>query len=114
MIVDWTYTLSQGGGGGGGYSGLIIMLGLMFAIMYFMIIRPQKRKQKEHEELLKRLKSGDRVVTAGGIHGIVQTVKKNTVLLKIDEKSRIEMSMGSITQVVRDEDEKSEDEEEKK
>ncbi|MGM9768005.1 MAG: preprotein translocase subunit YajC [Candidatus Cryptobacteroides sp.] len=68
---------------GGGMS-LWIMLALMFIVMWFFMIRPQRKQQKELEKFRKELKRGDKVITSGGIYGTVDEVKEKTVLLKVD------------------------------
>ena len=68
---------------GGGMS-LWIMLALMFVVMWFFMIRPQRKQQKELEKFRNELKRGDKVITSGGIYGTVDEVKEKTVLLKVD------------------------------
>lgn len=63
---------------------LWIMLALMFVVMWFFMIRPQRKQQKELEKFRNELKRGDKVITSGGIYGIVDEVKDRTVLLKVD------------------------------
>jgi len=83
------------GGGGGGLIGLLPIL-LIVIVFYFLIIRPQSKKQKETQRMLAELKKGDRVVTIGGIHGTVQSLKDGSVILKVDENCKIEFSRGAI------------------
>ena len=73
---------------------------LIIAIFYFFIIRPQNKKQKETENMLKALKKGDKVVTIGGIHGTVYAVKENTVMLKVEDGVKIEFNRSAIASVV--------------
>jgi preprotein translocase subunit YajC len=70
--------------------------------MYMFLIMPQKRREKQHRAMLGELKKNDHVVTAGGIHGVVMSVKEGTVVLKIDEAKdvKITVNVGSIAQVV--------------
>jgi len=84
------------GGGGGGLLGLLPIV-LIIAVFYFLIIRPQNKKQKETQRMLADLKKGDRVVTIGGIHGTVQSLKDGSVILKVDEDCKIEFSRGAIS-----------------
>ncbi|MDX9957904.1 MAG: preprotein translocase subunit YajC [Clostridia bacterium] len=77
----------------------IIMFGAVFAIFYFMIIRPQNKKQKAMQKMIEAVKKGDRVVTIGGIHGTVQAVKDKTVVIKVDDSSRIEFSKSAVASV---------------
>lgn len=73
------------------------MMAIIFAIFYFLIIMPQRRKQKEHERKLNELKEKDRVVTAGGILGTITRVKGNIIELKIDDNVKIEVLKSSIS-----------------
>ncbi|MDZ7318130.1 MAG: preprotein translocase subunit YajC [candidate division KSB1 bacterium] len=75
---------------------------LIFAIMYFLIFRPQAKKQKQHRMMLDALKKGDKIITAGGIYGTVLSVKEkeNTVIVKIDDDTKIELVKSSVAQVI--------------
>jgi preprotein translocase subunit YajC len=77
----------------------IVMFGAVFAIFYFMIIRPQNKKQKAVEKMLSAVKKGDRVVTIGGVHGVVNAVKDKTVVVKVDDSAKIEFSKSAIATV---------------
>ncbi len=68
-------------------------------IFYFLIIRPQKKKQKDQDNLINSLKTGDHVVTAGGIHGMIANVKEKSVLLKVADNVKIEMDKTSVSRV---------------
>lgn len=89
------------GGGGGGMSGIMSFLPFVaiIAIFYFLIIRPQNKKQKETQKMLSALKKGDKIVTIGGIHGTIQTVKEHTVIVKVDDGIKIEFSRSAISSV---------------
>ena len=84
------------GGEGGGFSAFIPII-LMFAIFYFLLIRPQQKKAKEHRELLSALKVGDNVLTNGGLYGKVTGLKENIVTVEIAPKVRVKISRGSIS-----------------
>ena len=73
---------------------------LIFVIMYFLLFRPQMKRQKEQQRLISALKTGDRVVTASGIHGLISNVKERTVILKIADNVKIEMEKSAIANVV--------------
>ena len=79
---------------------MLPMLILMFAVFYFMTIRPENRKRKEHQKLLDNLKTGDRVITSGGMHGVVSNVKDKTVLVTIADNTKVEFQKGSIQTVL--------------
>jgi preprotein translocase subunit YajC len=72
----------------------------IIAIFYFLIIRPQNRKQKETQKMLSALKKGDKIVTIGGIHGTIQSVKEQTVIVKVDEDIKLEFSRSAISTVL--------------
>jgi len=80
---------------GGGMEG-IIMLVIMFAIFYLLLIRPQQKRAKQHKELVENLKSGDQVVTAGGIHGKIVAVQEDIITLEIASNVRIKINRPSI------------------
>ncbi len=77
----------------------VVMFGAVFLIFYFMIIRPQNKKQKAMQKMIGAVKKGDRVVTIGGIHGTVHSVKDKTVVIKVDDSSRIEFSKSALASV---------------
>ncbi len=85
---------------GGSIVPTLVTFGLVFVIFYFLIIRPQNRKQKETKEMLKALKKGDKVVSIGGIHGSIASIKENEVVLKIDSSTKMTMSRSAISSVV--------------
>ena len=88
----------QGQGGGEIYSTLI-MFAMIIAIFYFMIIRPQQKRQKEREALLGQIKKGDKIITAGGIHGEVIAVEEKTMLIEIADKVKVKIERNSISVV---------------
>jgi preprotein translocase subunit YajC len=73
----------------------------MIIIFYFLLIRPQQKRQKEHQRLLSSLKTGDKVVTSGGVHGLIVNVKESTVLLKVADNVKIEVDKSAISNVTR-------------
>jgi preprotein translocase subunit YajC len=102
---------SSGGGGGGSLTPLLFQFGLIFLIFYFLIIRPQQRQRKRHDEALRQLKRGDRIVTSGGLIGdvihIKETVKEGTPQPSMDDEitiksaeSRLVVERGRIAKIV--------------
>lgn len=91
-----------GGASGGGQSALlnIVPLIFMFGIFYFLLIRPQQKRAKEHRALLDALKKGDQVVTAGGIHGKVSAIDEAVVTLEVATGVNIKVDKGHIARVV--------------
>jgi preprotein translocase subunit YajC len=72
----------------------------IIAIFYFLIIRPQNKKQKETQKMLAALKKGDKIVTIGGIHGTIQNVREQTVIVKVDEDTKVEFNRNAISTVL--------------
>ncbi len=73
---------------------------LIFVIMYFLLFRPQMKRQKEQAKLVSALKTGDRVVTASGIHGLISNVKERTIIVKVADNVKIEMEKSAVTNVL--------------
>ena len=94
--------------GGAGFGGFLIPLGLMFAIMYFMVIMPQQRQRKKIQEMLSAVKAGDKIVTSGGIYGTINGIDGDSVILKISSEPqvKIRISRAAIAQVEASEDAK--------
>ena len=72
---------------------------LIFLVFWFLVIKPQKDKQKEHADMLKNIKKNDEVVTASGIHGTVVLVKDKTVVVRLDDNVKIEFDKEAITRI---------------
>ena len=85
----------QQGGASGGFEGIFMLLA-MFAIFYFLLIRPQQKRAKQHKEMIDALKAGDQVITAGGIHGKVVAVQDKVATLEIATGVRIKVNRSSI------------------
>lgn len=76
-----------------------IPIALMFAIFYFLLIRPQQKRQKEHERMVRELRRNDVVVTSGGIHGMIVNLKEKTAILKVDTNTTLEVDKAHISAV---------------
>jgi preprotein translocase subunit YajC len=102
QLVNQAFAMADpsGGAGAGGGMWTFLPLILMFVIFYFLLIRPQQKKAKEHRQFLDNLKRGDRVVTAGGLHGEITGLSDQTVTLEIAEKIRVKVGRGFISQFV--------------
>ena len=83
--------------GSTGFLGTIVPFLLIIVIFYFFLIRPQNKKQKETEKMLNALKKGDKVITIGGIHGVISSVKEKTVIVKVDDDTKIEFNRSAIS-----------------
>ena len=77
----------------------LILIGGIFVIMYFLMIRPQKKKQKEKMAMLNAVEPGDKIISIGGIYGEVKQVKENSVRVQIDDRTRIELAKSSISTI---------------
>ena len=66
---------------------------IMFAVMYFLIIRPQKQKEKKRQQMITNVRKQDRIVTAGGVHGVVVSVKENEVIVRVDDSKDVKMKV---------------------
>ena len=98
MFATNAYAMAGGAeqqAGGSGMEG-IVMLVIMFAIFYLLLIRPQQKRAKQHKELVNSLKTGDQVVTAGGIHAKVAAVQDDLVTLEIASNVRVKVNRSSI------------------
>ena len=97
--MNLAYAMGQGGitgqGAGGGFTAFIPLI-LMFVIFYFLLIRPQQKKSKEQREMISNLKKGDRIITAGGIHGRITGVEDNVLTVEIAEKVRVKLNRGNV------------------
>lgn len=78
---------------------LLYIVGL-FAILYFLMIRPQQQRQKKHQEMMKNLKPDDHVITIGGIYGTIVKMKENSLILKVADNIRIEILQSAISKVI--------------
>ena len=105
LTVGWLITLlafiggcvpPEGGEEGGFDWTIIIFLVLIFGVFYFLIIRPQRRRQKQHDELMLELKRGDKVITSGGIYGVVESLSDDSIVLKIESGATIRIARGSV------------------
>jgi len=116
-LANLPLLLGAPAGGGGGQSGgsgqlvtTFITFGLVIVIFYFLIIRPQNKKKKETQNMLSSLRKNDKVATIGGIRGVVQVVKENTVVVKVDENTKLEFSKNAISNVLERKDEEQDTE----
>jgi preprotein translocase subunit YajC len=75
---------------------MILFLVLIFAMMYFLMIRPQRRRQKEQQELLDRIRKGEKVVTSGGIYGQIESITDDTVVIKLESGATMRVAKGSV------------------
>jgi preprotein translocase subunit YajC len=93
---------TDGGEATGSIWPMIIFLVVIFALFYFVMIRPQRRRQKEHETMMRELQKGDRVITAGGIYGTIDSLSEDSVVIKVEGGTTLRVARGSVA-VRRDE-----------
>jgi preprotein translocase subunit YajC len=101
--VAWAMAPSPAGGGGGGASQLmptLVMFGAMFAIFYFLMIRPQQKQRQERDRMLSAIKRGDKVVTTSGMFGTVTNLTDKTVTLRVADQVKLEFERSAIGRVV--------------
>jgi len=89
-----------------GALGPFVPIILLFVIFYFMLIRPQQKQQKKRQEMLSNLKKGDRVITIGGIHGVIKELHEDVLTLRIADNVNIKFARGGIDRVIEEEEEK--------
>jgi preprotein translocase subunit YajC len=104
MGIEMAYAMGMAPGGGGGSGSQIwsfLPIILIFVIFYFLLIRPQQKQRKDHQNLLSNLKVGDNVLTSGGIYGRVTGLKDDKVTVEISDKVRVKVNRGNIAGVVK-------------
>lgn len=85
--------------GGSGWMGIILPFVLMFAVFYFLLIRPQQKKQKARNLMLSALKSGDKVATIGGIHGTITEITDDIVVIRVNDATKLTFDRSAISGV---------------
>ncbi len=104
-MISAAYAMGQAGPAGGqagpagGIAGFLPII-ILFAIFYFLLIRPQQKKAKEHKEMIANLKKGTRIITSGGIYGTIISLDDTTIGLEIAEKVKIKVSRGNVAAVI--------------
>ncbi|MBI5233689.1 MAG: preprotein translocase subunit YajC [Deltaproteobacteria bacterium] len=94
--VSAAYAADPVGGAGSAITGMLPLV-LLFVIFYFLLIRPQQKKAKEHKEMLSKIEKGDNVVTSGGLHGRVTSVAEDAVTMEIADNVRVKVSRDAIS-----------------
>lgn len=91
------FILLQAEGAGGGIMGQVFLFGSIILIMYFFMIRPQQKKQKESKNFLEEVKKGDNIVTIGGVHGKIYSIDGDTITLDLDKGLKIKIEKSAIS-----------------
>jgi preprotein translocase subunit YajC len=95
-VVNWAFAAQGGGAEASPMWTFVVPMIFMVAIFYFLLIRPQQRKAKEHKQMLDNLKRGDRVVTAGGLIGEITSISDQTVTIEIADKVRVDVGRAYV------------------
>ncbi|MFH0765455.1 MAG: preprotein translocase subunit YajC [Calditrichota bacterium] len=92
-------------GSGGGIMAFLPMI-LIFVILYFLILRPQAKRQRTHQQMIEQLQKGDRVVTTGGVHGVIVRAgeKEPTIIVKVADDVKLEIDRNAIARIISDAD----------
>jgi len=99
VFVGGCYPATEGEEGGGFDWTIIIFLVLIFAIFYFLMIRPQRKRQKEQRELMEGLQRGDKVITVGGIYGQIESLSEDSAILKVESGATMRVARNSISTI---------------
>ncbi|MBN2420331.1 MAG: preprotein translocase subunit YajC [Deltaproteobacteria bacterium] len=99
-MIDVLFAMGGGGSTGtspqGGGMMQLLFIGAMFAIFYFLLIRPQQKKAKEHRAMLDSLKKGDKIISSGGLHGVITGISDDAITMEIAPKVRVKITRGSV------------------
>ena len=106
-FIPFLQAAGQNVAGSAGLLGTAVPMILIIVIFYFFLIRPQNKKQKDTEKMLNALKKGDKVITIGGIHGVISSVKEKTVIIKVDENTKLEFNRSAVSSVELSDEEKA-------
>jgi preprotein translocase subunit YajC len=98
-LINIAYAMGGGGEGAAGFGGFIPII-LMFVIFYFLLIRPQQKRQKDHRSMVSSLKKGDRIITSGGLHGRITGIDDATLTVEIADKVRVKVARANVSAMV--------------
>ena len=89
-----------GQGAGSGMASTLIMFGSIIVIFYFMIYRPQRKRQKERDELVNKMDKGDKVILSGGMHGTISAIEEKTILVSVSDNTKIRFQKSAVAEVL--------------
>ena len=99
-MIDIAYAMAPPSGGGADNTLMAFLpMILIFGVFYFLMIRPQQKKAKEHKSMIENLKKGDKIITSGGVYGIIESVGTNTITVKISENVKVKFGKGYVATV---------------
>jgi preprotein translocase subunit YajC len=104
--MDFAYAMGSPGGGGGGQAGSLYTFApliLLFAVFYFLLIRPQQKRAKQHKSFMENLKKGDTVITSGGLYGKITGITDEAITMEIAEKVRVKVLKSAVADYVKGE-----------
>ncbi|MBI2869696.1 MAG: preprotein translocase subunit YajC [Chloroflexi bacterium] len=96
LLLAGACTTAPGGTSDQSIIPTIIFLAVIFGIFYFLMVRPQRKRQKEHEQLVSQLQKGDQVITAGGIYGQIESISPDSVIIKLESGATMRVARGSV------------------
>jgi len=96
VFVGGCYPADTGGESSTSILPMIIFLVIIFGLFYFVMIKPQRRKQKEHQTMVQELQKGDRVITAGGIYGTIESLSEDNIVIKVESGATLRVARGSV------------------
>ena len=101
ILLNIAFAMSSGGGqtgqqSGGGMFGGLITLGLIFLVFYFLLIRPQQKQQQQLQQMRNNLRTGEKIMTTGGIFGTIESISQDSVMVKVADKVKIEVAKSAI------------------
>lgn len=96
VFIGGCFPAAEGEEGTGSIWPMIIFLVVIFGLFYLVMIRPQRKRQKEHETMMQELQKGDRVITAGGIYGTIETLNEDNVVIKVEGGTTMRVARGSV------------------
>ena len=99
MLINPAYAQGTGGAVGGGFESMILIV-LMFGVLYFLMIRPQMKRAKEHETMIEALQKGDEVITVGGVLGRITRINENYVTLEVANNVEIQVQRPAVQMVL--------------
>jgi len=96
IFMAGCYPVATEGEEGGFDWTIIIFLVLIFAVFYFLLIRPQRKRQKQQQQLMEELKRGDKVITSGGIYGVIDSVSEDSIIIKVESGTTMRLAKSSV------------------
>ena len=105
-VITSSIAWAQTGGASEGTAGFFSLVPfiLIFVVFYFLLILPQQRKQKQHKEMLSKLKKGDKIITSSGLWGAITRLEKDTATVQIDDTTRVKIQRDNIARLRTDEE----------